>query len=86
MSRDWPLLAVAETADVPAQAVVAIVTPDSAPVRRMISQAARTGTLRDTTGGRPVRAVVICAPDGVHLSAWAPDVLVGRYGRREMVE
>lgn len=66
--------------------IVAILNPDSAPVRRLLSTAQTAGTLVDATAGRRARAVVISDPDGVHLAAVSPETLVGRHARGEMVE
>ena len=77
---------------VPAARVVAIIDPDSAPVRRLIGQAQTDGTLVDATGGRKARAVVITDPDGppgltgLYLVALQPETLAQRYVRREVVE
>lgn len=66
--------------------IVAILNPDSAPVRRLLSMAQAAGSLVDATGGRRARAVVISDPDGVHLAAVSPETLVSRHARRETVE
>jgi regulator of extracellular matrix RemA (YlzA/DUF370 family) len=66
--------------------IVAILNPDSAPVRRLLSLAQASGSLVDATGGRKARAVVISDPDGVHLAALSPETLVSRQARGEMVE
>jgi regulator of extracellular matrix RemA (YlzA/DUF370 family) len=81
-----PDLHLGQGASVLTERIVAILNPDSAPVRRLLSMAQASGTLVDATGGRKARAVVISDPDGVHLAAVQPETLVSRYARREMVE
>ena len=54
---------------VSAERVVAVVTPDSAPVKRIIADARDAGLLVDATCGRRTRAVVITDSRHVILSA-----------------
>lgn len=58
--------------------VVAIVAPDSAPIKRMIQLARDNGTLIDATYGRKTRAVIVMDSDHVVLSAFAPETVAGR--------
>ena len=58
--------------------VVAIVAPDSAPIKRMIQVAKDNGTLIDATYGRKTRAVIVMDSDHVVLSAFAPETVGGR--------
>ncbi|MCD6093785.1 MAG: DUF370 domain-containing protein [Candidatus Omnitrophica bacterium] len=61
-----------------AERIVAIVTPDSAPVKRLISEAKRRGKLVDVTNGRKTRAVIITDSDYIILSSVQPESLKGR--------
>ena len=63
---------------VSAQRLVAIVSPDSAPVRRIIQLARERDKLIDATLGRRTRAVIIMDSDHVVLSAIAPDTVANR--------
>ncbi|MBC7544695.1 MAG: DUF370 domain-containing protein [Candidatus Sericytochromatia bacterium] len=81
-----PLVHLGHGHTVAAACVVAIIDPDSAPVKRLISEAQAAGTLVDATAGRKARAVVITDGAGVHLAAVQPETLAQRYVRREMVE
>lgn len=63
---------------VSAQRVVAVVTPDSAPVKRIIADARDTGLLVDATCGRRTRAVVITDSRHVILSALLPETIANR--------
>ena len=61
-----------------AQRVVAIVSPDSAPIKRMIHEARERGILIDATYGRRTRAVVLMDSEHVVLSAVQPETIAGR--------
>ena len=58
--------------------VIAIVSPESAPIKRIIQEAKDKGTLIDATYGRRTRAVLIMDGDHVVLSAVAPETVGGR--------
>ena len=55
--------------------VVAIVGPESAPIRRMIQEARKQAMLIDATYGRKTRAVLITDSDHIVLSALQPETL-----------
>ena len=58
--------------------VIAIVSPESAPIKRIISDARDRGMLVDATYGRRTRAVVITDSDHVVLSAIQPETVANR--------
>ena len=58
--------------------VIAIVSPESAPIKRIIQEAKDKGTLIDATYGRRTRAVLIMDSDHVVLSAVEPETVCGR--------
>ena len=58
--------------------LVAIVSPDSAPIKRMVQEARDRGTLIDATYGRRTRAVLITDSDHVILSAVQPETVANR--------
>lgn len=58
--------------------VIAIVSPESAPIKRIIQEAKDKGTLIDATYGRRTRAVLIMDSDHVVLSSVAPETVGGR--------
>jgi regulator of extracellular matrix RemA (YlzA/DUF370 family) len=66
-----------------ANRIVAIISPDSAPVKRIVQEARERGTLIDATYGRRTRAVVITDSGHVVLSAVQPETLASRYESRE---
>lgn len=71
---------------VAANRVIAIVAPDSAPIKRIIQVARDRATLIDATYGRRTRAVVITDSGHVVLSAVQPETVAHRFVAREPVE
>ena len=61
-----------------ADKIIAMITPDSAPAKRMIQRAKEESRLIDATQGRRTRAVIFTENDRVILSALLPDTLSGR--------
>lgn len=58
--------------------IVAVIAPDSAPVKRMVQEARDGGRVIDGTAGRRTRAVVIMDTGHVVLSAIQPETIAGR--------
>lgn len=63
--------------------LIAIVGPDSAPIKRMVQEARDGGTLIDATYGRRTRAVLIMDSDHIILSALQPETVAARAGGKE---
>lgn len=63
---------------VSAERLIAIVTPESAPVKRIIQVARDREKLIDATLGRRTRAVLIMDSDHVVLSSLQPETIAGR--------
>ena len=57
--------------------LVSIVSPDSAPIKRLVQDARERGSLIDASYGRKTRAVLIMDSDHVILSAYEPQALTG---------
>lgn len=66
--------------------LVAIVSPDSAPIKRMIQEGRDRGVLIDATYGRKTRSVVIMDSDHIVLSAIQPDTVAARLNGKEAAE
>ena len=66
--------------------LIAIVSPDSAPIKRMIQEGRDRGVLIDATYGRKTRSVVIMDSDHIVLSAIQPDTVAARLNGKEAVE
>ena len=58
--------------------LVAIVSPESAPIKRTVQEAKDNGRLIDATYGRQTRAVIITDSDHVILSAIQPETVANR--------
>ena len=63
--------------------LIAIVSPESAPIKRMVQEARDRGVLVDATYGRRTRAVLITDSDHIILSALQPETVASRLGGRE---
>ena len=63
---------------VSANRLIAIVSPESAPIKRIIQEARDKGVLIDATYGRRTRAVLITDGDHVILSAIQPETVANR--------
>lgn len=59
--------------------VLAIMDPDSAPIKRVMQEAKERGMLVDASYGRKTKAVLLMDTDHVILSAMTPDVLAERW-------
>ena len=66
--------------------LIAVVSPDSAPIKRMVQEARDRGTLIDATYGRRTRSVLIMDNDHLVLSALQPDTVASRLESREAPE
>jgi extracellular matrix regulatory protein A len=58
--------------------VLAIVTPGSAPIQRMIREGKRKGTIIDITSGRRTKAAVFTETGNIVLVAITPEAVAGR--------
>ncbi len=61
-----------------ANKIVAIVSPESAPIKRMVQEAKDEKTAIDATCGRRTRAVLIMDSGHIILSAVQPETVAGR--------
>ena len=59
--------------------IVAVVSPDAAPVKRMVQNAKQIGKVVDATQGRRTKSVIITAEDHIILSALQPETLMKRF-------
>ena len=71
---------------VSANRIIAIVSPESAPIKRIVQEAKENGTAVDATCGRRTRAVVIMDSGHVILSAVQPETVAGRLDKEDEVE
>ncbi len=68
---------------VSASKLVAIVSPESAPIKRIIQDARDKGVLIDATYGRRTRAVIVMDSDHVILSSIQPETVANRVIERD---
>ena len=66
--------------------LIAIVSPDSAPIKRIIQDMRDHGQLIDATYGRRTRAVIIMDSGHVILSAIQPETIAGRMSGKAETE
>ncbi len=66
--------------------ILAIVEPDSAPIKRIVQEAKERGMLVDASYGRKTQSVILMDTDHVILSALAPEVLTDRWEDKQEVE
>lgn len=66
--------------------MIAIVSPDSAPIKRLIQNAKDDKNVIDATQGRKTKAVLIMENGAVVLSALLPDTIVNRMKAEEGTE
>ena len=59
--------------------IVAIVSPESAPIKRLVQEAKDQGRAIDATCGRRTRAVIVMDSNHVVLSAVQPETVAGRF-------
>lgn len=71
---------------VAANRIVAIVSPESAPIKRMVQEARDRGMLIDATYGRRTRAVIIADSDHIILSAVQPETVAHRLASKDNLE
>jgi len=71
---------------VSAERLIAIVSPESAPIKRVVQEARERGTLVDATYGRRTRAVLIMDSGHIVLSALQPETAASRAGSEAAAE
>jgi hypothetical protein len=64
---------------VSANRIIAIVSPESAPIKRIITDARERGELIDATYGRRTRAVIVTDSGHIILSAIQPETVAHRF-------
>lgn len=68
---------------VAANRILAVVEPDSAPIKRVIQEAKDRGMLIDASYGRKTKSVLLMDTDHVILCSLTPDALAARYTEKE---
>lgn len=68
---------------VSANRIISIVSPESAPIKRLVQEAKDSKMAIDATYGRRTRAVIIMDSGHVILSAVQPETVAGRFGKED---
>ena len=63
--------------------IVAVVSPESAPIKRIIHEAEEKGNLVNATYGRRTRAVIVTDSEHIILTSIQPETVAGRIGGEE---
>lgn len=71
---------------VSANRIIAIVSPESAPIKRIVQEAKENGNAVDATYGRRTRAVIIMDSGHIILSAVQPETVAGRLEKDDEIE
>ena len=71
---------------VSANRIISIVSPESAPIKRIVQEAKDKGTAIDATYGRRTRAVLIMDSGHIILSAVQPETVAGRLEKEDEEE
>ena len=66
---------------VSAERMIAVISPESAPVKRIISEARERGMLIDATYGRRTKSVIICDSEHIILSAVQTESIASRLSK-----
>ena len=71
---------------VSAQRVLAVVSPESAPIKRVVQEAKERGMLIDASYGRKTKTVILMDTDHVILSALTPEAVAERWQDKNTAE
>ena len=82
-SMDFKLVNIGFGNIVMANRIIAIISPESAPVKRVIQEAREKGVLIDATYGRRTRAVIVVDSGHVILSAVQPETVANRLSSKD---
>ena len=71
---------------VSSERIISIVSPESAPIKRIIQEAKDAKTAIDATCGRRTRSVLIMDSGNIILSAVQPETIAGRVNNQNYLE
>lgn len=66
--------------------IIGIISPDAAPIKRMVQNAKDTGVAIDATCGRRTKAVIVTDSGHVILSSLLPETIAGRVNQKDTNE
>lgn len=68
---------------VSADRIISVISPESAPIKRLIQESRDKGLLIDATYGRKTRAVIVMDSEHIILTAIQPETIANRLGPKE---
>ena len=71
---------------VSAERMIALVSPEAAPIKRIVQDSKEKGALIDATCGRKTRTVIIMDSDHIVLSALQPETVANRFNNKAEAE
>lgn len=66
--------------------IISIISPEAAPIKRMIQASKDTGMAIDATCGRRTKAVIVVESGHLILSSLLPETIAGRVNQREIAD
>lgn len=72
------LISIGFGSTVSAERVLAVISPESAPIKRLVQEARERGMLIDASFGRKTKAVLLMDTDHVILASVSPEILAAR--------
>lgn len=66
--------------------IIGIISPDAAPIKRMVQSAKDTGVAIDATCGRKTKSVIVMENGNLVLSSLLPDTITSRVNHMEGLE
>ncbi len=66
--------------------IISIISPDAAPIKRMVQTAKDAGTAIDATCGRRTKAVIVTESGHLILSSLLPETIAGRVNQKEIAD
>ncbi len=66
--------------------IIAIISPDAAPIKRMVQSAKDSGMAIDATCGRKTKAVIVTESGHLVLSSLLPETIAGRVNQKETAD
>lgn len=64
--------------------IIGIISPEAAPIKRMVQTAKDTGMAIDATCGRRTKAVIVTESGHLILSSLLPETIAGRVNQKEL--
>ena len=64
--------------------IIGIISPEAAPIKRMVQSAKDSGMAIDATCGRRTKAVIVTESGHLILSSLLPDTIAGRVNQKEI--